>query len=130
MTFTQEIPQKHLLELDVHEGDTLRVVARLNGTFLVQVTRSDAALLPQAGKASEWLGSSIGSVRLGTAESVDQARLDYYAAKYGLPHPNPPNPQPSSGSLGVTGMGGQVSDDTSTGIVTCPIGGATITKYP
>lgn len=77
VTFTQQIPTECLLELDVHEGDTLRVVARLQATFLVQVTRADAAPLRQPGKASGWLSGAVGSVRLGADETVDQARMDH-----------------------------------------------------
>ena len=54
-----------------------RVVARLQATFLVQVTRADAAPLRQPGKASGWLSGAVGSVRLGADETVDQARMDH-----------------------------------------------------
>jgi len=72
-----------LLDLDVHEGDTLHVIALLSSSFVAQVTRADAEPVPQ-GKASEWLRSAKGSVRLATDETADDARMDYYATKYGL----------------------------------------------
>ncbi len=83
MTFTQRIPADRLADLDVHEGDTLHVIALLDSAFVVQISRADASS-PVAGKASEWLRSARGSVRLASGESVDDARMDYYAAKYGL----------------------------------------------
>ena len=36
------------------------------------------------GTASEWLRTAKGSVRAAAGESVDDARLAYYAAKYGV----------------------------------------------
>lgn len=82
MTFTQRIPADRLSDLDVHEGDTLHVIALLSSAFVVRVTRADAA--PPRGKASEWLRSAKGSVRLAANETADDARMDYYATKYGL----------------------------------------------
>ncbi len=36
------------------------------------------------GKASEWLKTAKGAVHLAAGESADDARMGYYAAKYGL----------------------------------------------
>ena len=36
------------------------------------------------GTASEWLRTAKGSVRAAAGESVDDARMAYYAAKYGV----------------------------------------------
>ena len=36
------------------------------------------------GKASEWLRTARGSVRAAAGESADDARMAYYATKYGL----------------------------------------------
>jgi hypothetical protein len=83
MTFTQRIPAEHLLGLDVHEGDTLHVIAVLDSSFLVQVNRADDAPAT-TGKASDWLKSARGSVNLAPDETADDARMDYYTAKYGL----------------------------------------------
>ncbi len=83
MTFTQRIPVERLRDLDVHEGDTLHVVALLDSSFVVQVSRADERPAT-SGKAGEWLRTAKGSVRLGATESVDDARMDYYATKYGL----------------------------------------------
>jgi hypothetical protein len=83
MTFTQRIPADRLSGLDIHAGDTLHVIALHSSAFVVQVNRADAAA-PSRGKASEWLRSAKGSVRLNANETVDDARMDYYATKYGL----------------------------------------------
>jgi hypothetical protein len=36
------------------------------------------------GQAREWLRSDRGNVQWAAGSSVDDARMDYYAAKYGL----------------------------------------------
>lgn len=38
----------------------------------------------KTGKASEWLRTAKGSVRVAAGESTDDARMAYYAAKYGV----------------------------------------------
>lgn len=83
MIFTQRIPAERLLGLDVHQGDTLHVLAVLDSSFVVQVNRADESPAT-TGKASEWLKSARGSVNLAPDETVDDARMDYYTTKYGL----------------------------------------------
>ena len=83
MTYTQRIPAETLLGLDVHPGDTLHVVALIDSSFVVNVTRSDDAA-PAQGKASEWLKTSKGAVNLAAGESADDVRMDYYSKKYSL----------------------------------------------
>ena len=39
---------------------------------------------PATGKASEWLLKAKGSVRAAAGETADDARMAYYAAKYGV----------------------------------------------
>ena len=39
---------------------------------------------PLTGKASEWLRTAKGSVRVAAGESADNARMAYYATKYGV----------------------------------------------
>ena len=83
MTFTQSIPADRLSGLDVHAGDTLHVIALNDSAFVVQVTRVEES--PQlSGKAREWLLSARGSVQLLPEETVDDVRMGYYTAKYGL----------------------------------------------
>lgn len=83
MTYTQRIPAETLLGLDVHAGDTLHVVALIDSSFVVNVTRSDE-VAPAQGKASDWLKTSKGSVKLSAVESADNVRMDYYSKKYSL----------------------------------------------
>lgn len=52
-----------------------------------QVRHADE-IQPLRGKAREWLLSAKGSVQLLPGETTDDARMDYYAAKYTeLQHP-------------------------------------------
>lgn len=83
MTFTQRIPAERLLGYDLHEGDTLHVVAVVDASFVVQVSRAEKPA-PARGKATEWLESARGSVKLAPGETVDDVRMGYYAAKYGI----------------------------------------------
>jgi hypothetical protein len=83
MTFTQRIPADLLSGLNVHEGDTLHVTALLDSSFVVQISRANV-IHSATGKASEWVKSAKGSVRLAPGESVHDLRMEYYAAKHGL----------------------------------------------
>ena len=38
---------------------------------------------PVPGRASDWLRSARGSVKLAAGESADDARMEFYAGKYG-----------------------------------------------
>lgn len=84
MTMTKIIPAERLEGLDVFQGDTLHIVSLVNSSFVVQIDRADVAGAPAKGKATEWLRSARGSVRLPQGESVDDARMSYYTEKYGL----------------------------------------------
>ena len=84
MTFTRRIPADRLLDFDAREGDTLHVVAVSGSSFVVQVSRAEDASTSPRRKASEWLRTARGSVRLQAGETVDDARLDYYSTKYGI----------------------------------------------
>jgi hypothetical protein len=86
MTHTLRIPVETLQGLDVHEGDTLHVVALIGSSLVVNVTRMEASESPPTqGNASEWLKTSKGAVILAEGESVEDARLEYYTKKYSLP---------------------------------------------
>ncbi len=82
MTFTQRIPAERLLGFDLREGDTLQVVA-VDSDFVVEVSRAEE-LAAVGGKASEWLQSARGSVKLASGETPDDVRMDYYHSKYGI----------------------------------------------
>jgi hypothetical protein len=84
MTITKSIPAEQWRGLDVHQGDSLHVIAVTESEFLVQISRAEEKPKGSTGKASEWLRSATGSVRLPPGVSADDARMNYYAAKYGL----------------------------------------------
>ena len=84
MGVTTSIPTDHLRGLDVHRGDTLRVLEVHDGNIVVEIQRADPAPPRAAGQASEWLRTARGSVRLAPTESADDARMAWYAEKYGL----------------------------------------------
>ena len=84
MTTTKTIPAERLRGFDVHQGDTLHILAVMDSEILVQFSRNETASSEPSGKASEWLRTAKGSVRLAPDESTDDARMDYYTAKYGL----------------------------------------------
>jgi hypothetical protein len=84
MTIMKAIPADRWRGLDVHQGDSLQVLAVTESEFLVQISRPDGQPESTLGKAGEWLRSARGSVQLATGSSADDARMDFYAAKYGL----------------------------------------------
>lgn len=83
MRFTQRIPAERLLGFGFQKGDTLEVVAVEDSEFIVQVSRVEPPVATR-GKASEWLESARGSVKLAAGETVDDARMGYYGTKYGI----------------------------------------------
>lgn len=84
MTTTGTIPAKLLSGLEIHSGDTLQVLAVTDSDVVVAIHRSAPLPARRAGKASAWLRSAKGSVRLAPGESVDDARLAHLRRKHGL----------------------------------------------
>ena len=84
MTITKAIPAEQWRGLDVHQGDSLHVIAVTESEFLVEITRPVDRAETVAGKAGEWLRSARGSVRMAAGISADDARMDFYATKHGL----------------------------------------------
>ena len=84
MTITKKIPADRWHGLDVHQGDSLQVIAVTESEFLVQISRADTPPEPSVGQAGEWLRSARGSVQMAAGISADDARMAFYAAKYGL----------------------------------------------
>jgi hypothetical protein len=82
MTFLRQIPVDRLAELELAEGDTLRIVGKTGATFVVQVSRPDASPTG-SGKARDWLRSAKGSVHLRDGDTVSDARLELLQRKYG-----------------------------------------------
>lgn len=86
MTTIKTIPAERLRGLDVHEGDTLRILVAKESSFLVEVIRRDgpSPTSPSSGQASLWLQSAKGSVLHASGKSSDDLRMDFYRVKYGL----------------------------------------------
>ena len=84
MTTTEKIPAKHLAQLDVQRGDSLHVLSVSDSDVVVEVRRRAAARNHSEGKASEWLRTAKGSVRLAPGETVDDARMAHLREKHGL----------------------------------------------
>ncbi len=86
MTLTKHIDAEQLRALVLHQGDTLRVLAENGAIAIVQIERpSEKTPTKRAnGKVSEWLRIAKGSVHMNAGESVDNARMAYYAEKYGI----------------------------------------------
>ena len=84
MTVTKTIPASALGGLELHSGDTLRVLSVLDSTLVVQVHRSGSDEPLPRGKASEWVQSAKGAVSMHSGETVDDVRMSYYAEKYDL----------------------------------------------
>ncbi|MSU50771.1 MAG: hypothetical protein EXS37_17075 [Opitutus sp.] len=84
MTIMKAISAEQWRGLDVHQGDSLHVIAVTASEFLVEISRPEGPPETVAGKAGEWLRSARGSVRMAAGISADDARMDSYAPKYGL----------------------------------------------
>lgn len=77
MTTIKSIPAERLSGLDVHEGDTLHILALKEAAFLIQISRTEMVPNVAPGKASEWVRSARGSVRLSPNETAEDVRMDY-----------------------------------------------------
>jgi hypothetical protein len=82
MTTTRSIPKDAMEGLGLRVGDTLRVLAFEDSSILLSISHEEPA--EPSGRASEWLKSAKGSVRLAEGESPDSLRLEFYAGKYGI----------------------------------------------
>lgn len=63
MTTIKSIPAERLSGLDVHEGDTLHILALKEQAFLIEISRTETVEEAAPGKASEWVRNARGSVR-------------------------------------------------------------------
>lgn len=85
MSQTIHIAAAHLGALALHQGDTLRVLSNDDAGVVVVIERlPQNAPLARKGTAREWVRSAKGSVHLSPGASIDEARMEYYAGKYGL----------------------------------------------
>lgn len=85
MNTVQEIPAEAFRDLDVHEGDTFKVVEVRDGTVLVEMRRDSASERQSKIQAVEsWIRNSAGIVKLAPGETEDDVRMAHYRRKYGL----------------------------------------------
>ena len=83
MTITKEIPSEQMRSLDLHQGDSLRVVAEVGTTLLVQIVKATGPQLTgKKSGAGEWGRKYSGAANGG--ESRDDARMAHYQDKYGI----------------------------------------------
>lgn len=85
MTITKEISSEQVRSLDLHQGDSLRVVAEMGGTLVIQIVKAASPVKPESGKkmtAGEWARKYMGIAK--GAESADDLRMGYYREKYGI----------------------------------------------
>ena len=85
MTITKEIPSEQMRSLDLHQGDSLRVVAELGSTLLIQIVK--AATQParsNKGRAGDWARKYAGAARNTGAETTEDVRMAHFRDKYGI----------------------------------------------
>lgn len=81
MIFTKEITTDQLQGLDLHQGDSLRVVVDLGTKLIVQIVKADESLKSSTSrKASAWARKYLGVA----SGSVEDVRMNHYAEKYGV----------------------------------------------
>ncbi len=85
MTITKEIPAAQVRDLDLHQGDSLRVVAEKGATFLIQIVRAaQPSSTAKRGSAGAWARQYAGAAKLEAGETTDEVRQAHYQQKYGL----------------------------------------------
>jgi antitoxin component of MazEF toxin-antitoxin module len=85
MTITKEIPSEQMRSLDLHQGDSLRIVAEMEATFLIQIVKAAGEpALSKKGRAGEWARKYAGAAKGRDVETTDDARMAHYQEKYGV----------------------------------------------
>lgn len=85
MTITKEIPSEQMRSLDLHPGDSLRVVAEMGSTLLIQIVKA-ATQPPKArkGRAGEWARKYAGAAKGTGTETTEDVRMAHFQDKYGV----------------------------------------------
>jgi len=85
MTITKQIPSEQMRSLDLHQGDSLRIVAEMGSTFLIQIVKA-ATQRPTAkkGRAGEWARKYAGVAKGLDSETTDEVRMAHFQEKYGV----------------------------------------------
>ncbi len=83
MTITKEIPSEQMRSLDLHQGDSLRVVAEMGSTLLIQIVKAATQpSKPKKERAGDWARKYAGAAQ-GT-ETADDVRMAHFQEKYGV----------------------------------------------
>ena len=84
MITTKEIAIEAIRPLDLHTGDSLRVLEEREGVFVMQIIHAAAPVIPKRGSAGAWAREAQGTALLMDGESRDDARMAFYREKYGV----------------------------------------------
>lgn len=85
MTITKEIPSEQMRSLDLHQGDSLHVVAELGSTLLIQIVKAATqSEKSKKGLAGEWARKYAGAARGSGAETMEDVRMAHFRDKYGI----------------------------------------------
>jgi hypothetical protein len=84
MITTKEIAIEAMRPLDLHTGDSLRVLEEREGFFVMQIIHAVAPAVPKRGSAGAWAREAQGTALLASGESRDDARMAFYREKYGI----------------------------------------------
>ena len=74
MPTTKSIPKEAFGELGLRAGDSLRIVAVMDNSFLVTISHQDEGVIVK-GSAREWVKSARGTIKLAPGESADDIRI-------------------------------------------------------
>jgi hypothetical protein len=89
MSLTKKIPADLLQSHGIMVGDTLRVLAAVDSSFVVEISSADH-FQESSGKAAEWVRSSLGSIQIAPQDLTGDPRMEYYSSKYAIPVPDRP----------------------------------------
>lgn len=84
MNITTEISSEQWRDLDLHQGDSLRVMAEAGSTLFVQIVKAAPPISLSKSKraAGEWARKYAGVAR--GEESQEDVRMAHYQEKHGL----------------------------------------------
>ena len=72
MTITREISAAQVRDLDLHQGDSFRVVAEKEATFVIQIVRAAQPSSPaKRGSAGAWARQYAGAAKLEAGETLE-----------------------------------------------------------
>ncbi len=85
MTITKQIPAEQVRSLDLHQGDSLRIVAEMGSTFLIQIVKAAAQPLEaNKGGAGAWARKYAGAAKGEDVQTTEEVRMAHFQEKYGV----------------------------------------------